>query len=230
MTTFKIISKIDKKVLLMQLNKIISVIVLFLMVHCNGEITMNDLVLKNSLYYRSGESVPFTGKAITYFSDSGIMGVVGKAIQTETTIVGGNLDGLYIEYYENGQRKIDYIYRMNKKEGEYREYYENGQIMIYGKYLSDKLEGEVNYFQLSGKLSKQENYKNGLLEGLVTEYDELGLKTTETTYKAGNKSGRYTLFHKNGQIKEEGHFINNKLTGVYTYYNDRGKLLMQNRY
>ena len=69
-------------------------------------------------------------------------------------------DGEHREYYENGQLKINYTYKDEKKE-EIRVYYENGQLKSILIVKEGKREGELSEYDENGKLIKIRYFKNG---------------------------------------------------------------------
>ena len=89
------------------------------------DISMDDLVEREELYYEKFKDVPFTGK------------VTG---QKQGKIRKGIKVGEWVEYWDSGQIEVKESYKNGELDGEQLEYYENGQLektLIYkdGKYI-----------------------------------------------------------------------------------------------
>jgi len=73
--------------------------------------------------------------------------VMGIAYVTDTLQGTGDvvnvmrLDGLFIDYYENGNIFSEYFYVQGKKNGEFKEFYPNGALKLRGYYYNDVLSG-----------------------------------------------------------------------------------------
>jgi antitoxin component YwqK of YwqJK toxin-antitoxin module len=78
--------------------------------------------------------------------------------------------GLWVYWYENGQKKAEGTFKDGKLEGPYTSWYENGQKKA------------------------EANYKDGKLEGLVTLWYESGKKKSESTYNDGKQQGHSTTW------------------------------------
>ena len=79
------------------------------------DVSIDDLVERDGLYYEKFTDVPFTGN------------IVGKI---QAKINQGLIDGPWLEYHDNGQLKIRKHYKDGNRDGEYLNYYENGQLRI----------------------------------------------------------------------------------------------------
>jgi len=67
-------------------------------------------------------------------------------------------------YYDNEQTKLkEEYYEINgKKEGIYKEYYNNGQLNVVCNYIDDKLNGEYKIYLCDGQLYEICNCVNGV--------------------------------------------------------------------
>ena len=97
-----------------------------------------------------------------------------KPISEETLI---DKDGLYTEWYENGNKKLEYTYNDGKMDGLRTFWYEDGQK----RWLS--------------------SYKDGERDGLWTEWYQNGKKKTNITWK-GWKMISEKNWNKDGSVKE----------------------------
>jgi antitoxin component YwqK of YwqJK toxin-antitoxin module len=71
-------------------------------------------------------------------------------------------DGVYKEYYYNGNLYMICNYVAGKKDGDCFEYHENGKLYVSSTYCNGKLEGQVRVYTDNGILSEILNYKNGV--------------------------------------------------------------------
>ncbi len=92
---------------------------LFTSVVWSKDVSYDDLVKREGLYYEKFTREPFTGN------------VTGEK---QGKIVKGEPDGEFVEYFENGQLKQVGHYKDGKKEGEFLRYHDNGQLETVGIY------------------------------------------------------------------------------------------------
>ena len=72
-------------------------------------------------------------------------------------------DGLYEQFYENGQLKEKGSYNNGSREGQWFKYHHKGHLIEKGYYKNGKLEGEFLIFNREGRLIKKLIYENGIL-------------------------------------------------------------------
>ena len=77
-------------------------------------LTLEDLVLRNNLYYNKFTGVPFTGE---------IFGLENGRFKN------GELEGFWKYYYKDGKLSSNRNYKDGKKDGLWETYYENGQLL-----------------------------------------------------------------------------------------------------
>ena len=73
--------------------------------------TIDDLVLREGLWYKKFTDVPFTGE---------IEGRISGGF------IDGKFDGLFVHYWENGQLQTKGVYRDGKKEGNWVYFWMDG--------------------------------------------------------------------------------------------------------
>jgi antitoxin component YwqK of YwqJK toxin-antitoxin module len=98
---------------------ILLMVFLFPSLALGQEVTMDDLVKTNGLYYVKFTDVPFTGE------------VTGRI---QGTFKDGNQDGLWVGYHENGQLWWKATFKDGKADGPSVSYYDNGQLSLEGTY------------------------------------------------------------------------------------------------
>ena len=112
----------------------------------------------------------------------------------------GILNGAYVRYYENGNKKVEKNYINGKISGEVKEYYLEGGIQIVSNYKEDKLEGPYMGYYESGKIKEKNTFKNN------------------------NVDGEMIVYYENGKVKTKGKAVNGQLQGELNYYYEDGKI------
>ena len=168
-----------------------------------------------------------------------------------------NLDiltnGKYIEYYKNGQIKIQGSYKEGMRNGEFKTFLKNGKsagFIIYkdGKIIKSTLVKTMkdnasfspisyaNYdlntsYSIGGvdfpnKLLKRYRMydKKGVLNGNSISYYEEGNIQSIFPYKNNLIEGLVIRYYENGNIKEEVNYKNDKMNGEAKSYDENGKL------
>lgn len=130
--------------------------------------------------------------------------------------------GIWEEYYYDGQLKSKGKYIDGKKIDEWEYYFNNGKLEQKGKYVNDeKFSGIWIWYHPNGQVLREENFRKGLEDGLLQEFDDAGTLITKGEFIDGLKDGFW--FFEYGDHKEEGDFRNGERNGywVYTYPNSK---------
>lgn len=125
----------------------------------------------------------------------------------------GEREGLWEQYYKNGQLREKGNYKNDKLEGWGEWYYENGQLAEKTNYKKDKREGLWEWYYENGQLSEKTNYKNDKLEGWVEWYYENGQLKEKRNYKNDKPEGLCERYYENGQLAEKTNYKNGKRVG-----------------
>jgi antitoxin component YwqK of YwqJK toxin-antitoxin module len=110
---------------------------------------MDDLVIREGLYYEKFTDVPFSGK---------IEGLQRGSFKD------GKKDGPWVNYWGNGQLYSRGTYKDGKLHGPWVSYWENGQLSDQGTYKDGKLHGPwVSYWENGNVWEKYTGtYKDGV--------------------------------------------------------------------
>ena len=161
-------------------------------------------------------------------------------------------NGKYIEYYKNGQIKVQGNHKEGKRDGEFRVFLRNGKSagsIFYknGKIIKSTLVNsmkdnasfsiltDINYNlnsheiitdEFPNKLLKQYFIfnKNGLLDGESRQYYEEGDIKSISPFKNNVADGVFISYYQNGNIKEEHIYKNGNKEGEAIFYYENGKL------
>jgi antitoxin component YwqK of YwqJK toxin-antitoxin module len=141
----------------------------------------------------------------------------------------GVKNGLWKEYYETGKLKCSRNYKRDYLIGEYREFFEDGTLKIEGNYspFQTKKEGTWKEYFENGNIKSQAQFHSDQLSGIYLEYyinGNLSLKG-EYDYFKFTKKGDWIEYYENGAIKKQ-QFYNSKgvLENLSKSYYPNGKL------
>ena len=188
-------------------------------------------------------------------TDSGYYSDGNLAYIQEVKIIKGKdsiLHGKYIEYYKNGQIKVQGSYNEGKRDGEFKAFLRNGKSagsVFYkdGKIIkstlvkamkdnaSFSLVTDINYSLNSHEIVTDEfpnqllkQYfifnKNGLLDGESREYYEEGDIKSVSLFKNNVADGIFISYYQNGNIKEKHTYKNGNEEGEGLFYYENAKL------
>ena len=161
-------------------------------------------------------------------------------------------NGKYIEYYKNGQIKVQGYYKEGKRDGEFKTFLRNGKSagsVIYkdGKIIKSTLinsmkdnasfsiltdinsssnSHEVVTDEFSNGLLKQyfTFNKKGLLDGESRQYYEEGDIKSISPFKNNVADGVFISYYQNGNMKEKHAYKNGNEEGEGIFYYENGKL------
>ncbi len=108
--------------------------------------------------------------------------------------------------------KISYLDTINGKNDTIRkvEFWSNGNRRIEGDYKNNLREGEWTYWYENGNVWSKGTFTNGLSNGKFDVYNEDGSRYMQSSYKNGEPDGYWTFFDKNKK-KKEVYFDNGKV-------------------
>ncbi len=153
----------------------------------------------------------------------------GNKVADGITRNDGVRDGLWKDYFENGELKAEGSYDNGVKVGEWKYYYPNGKPEQTGKFNSKgKFIGQWVWYYPSGNILREEHFVNGLADGLMTEFDDEGNIIAEGDYIEGMKEGNWILQY--GDHREEGDYSYDLRSGYWKYFNGDGNLIFEGEY
>tara|TARA_Y100001936_G_scaffold253082_1_gene315693 strand:+ start:1502 stop:2479 length:978 start_codon:yes stop_codon:yes gene_type:complete len=207
----------------------------------------------------SGDSVvnrvPKNSKNNESYWHNALSKTIGRQVTIET-YKDGILNGLFEEYYPNGQLKTKVIYKNGRKDGLYESYWNNGQEKAKNIYKNGIIkDGTYKWFWKNSQLHLVRTYKNGKLEGLYKAFYKHGQLRNTGEYSNNYKNGIFESYWFNGQLRgkeifrygirvdgdfisywyngkilERGTYKNGKLEGAYYLFFKNGKLELQKYY
>lgn len=119
--------------------------------------------------------------------------------------------GIWKEFWQNGDLKSEVLFKNNKKQGlEINWFDEPDCVELEAYYKDGVLDGPSIYYTKKCKKEFFETFKNGLKEGLELEYYPNGRIKAEGKFKKGNLDGYYKIFDKNGNFSFESRSTENE--------------------
>ncbi len=116
------------------------------------------------------------------------------------------------------------------KQGIWREYWPNGDLKLETSYKDGKKDGlEITWYDHPDCVEQEAFYKDGKHDGSVTHYSKRCRKDFFETYKNGVKHGPEVEYYNNGYLKAEGVYKNGSLDGYYSVYDRKGRFSFESR-
>lgn len=111
--------------------------------------------------------------------------------------------GTYIEFYTNGNKRIELSLKKGIVDGPTRLYFESGMV------------------------SEIRSYKKGKMDGTWTTWSDEEIKIGEANYKNNVKHGEWFIWDEDGTLRFEMHYTNGKKTGTWKMYDEKGDLVSE---
>lgn len=201
----------------------------------NNSIDTRKLEIKRD-YYDSGRlksiGTYFKGRLegrLTTYNENGTISNSANYID-DVLISDGLLDennlqqGLWREYYVDGEKKGEGHFKDGKKVGEWNYFYSNGKVEQQGLYYKGKPDGNWFWYHEDGTLRKSELYNKGIIQGKYLEINELGDTIILGQFIDGEANGLWKII--DNDVRIIGEFKDNLKTGLWKTYNRiTGKLV-----
>ncbi|MEJ2104171.1 MAG: hypothetical protein P8X47_06290 [Ignavibacteriaceae bacterium] len=136
----------------------------------------NNIISKDGLIYRNGESNPYTGH---------ILDTLDNKVIIEYDVVNGKKDGAFYVSTIEGVFTVYGIISDNKNVGCWKYFYDSGQLQCSGYYDNDLPTGKWQWFNENGSLKTDGIFLRGKKEGKWIEYDEDGYMIRIINYYDG---------------------------------------------
>lgn len=131
-----------------------------------GQVNITELERFEGLWTLKGESQPYNGDFKETFEDGNIKGT--------GTFVNGQLEGLRVQYFPNGNKRTEKVYKEAYPHGTAKEFYENGTLKQVGEFVNNKEYGIWTIYYPSGNKHVESTFVDGLQQGKYMEFSEDG--------------------------------------------------------
>lgn len=151
----------------------------------------------------------------------------------------GKKHGAWKYFYDNGELRLECIYKHGLLNGYYKEYDAEGTLLNAYKFVEGekqefveeftKLDVKTEYYP-DGNIKIKATYKDDKPEGIWREYNDEGEIEKSYIYKngmiigegiiteQGERMGMWKEYYDNGILKAEGRFYHDLRIGKWTYY------------
>ncbi|WP_194778300.1 toxin-antitoxin system YwqK family antitoxin [Pararhodonellum marinum] len=131
-----------------------------------GQVNIDDLERVNGLWCKKGDSLSYSGEFEERY-ENGVLKGTGN-------FVSGELDGLRVQYYPNGNKRTEKYYKNAYPHGFSKEYFENGNLKQEGEFEDNKEIGLWTIYHETGEKYVVLNFENGIQQGEYFEFDKNG--------------------------------------------------------
>src|SRR5687768_12566236 len=140
-------------------------------------------------------------------------------------------DGMYREFYPNGQLFVEGQYQRGRQHGEWTFYFDNGKINRKATYNNGQPDGAWDVFRPDGTLSAKRSFKNGIRDGEWITYDETGKKPLREEHYVNNKAdGVWKVWFPSGKLKQQAGFKEGMRHGTTNEWNESGEKVIEINY
>ena len=155
-----------------------------------------------------------------YFYDS---------LQTVISCTGNYVDnkrqGVWTDFYRNGNKRCEISYQDNRKYGLMKSYYENGNIAEEGSWDGQHWVGNYKFYYWTGGIAYNWNYGDeGNRVGEQSYYYENGQTMRLGTWVEGYADGLVTEYYDSGTLRSESQWKMGRVDGVMKEYYNSGSL------
>ena len=172
------------------------------------EVQINNLIIKDGIYYQPLDTKPYTGRIIDINNDGNII--------LETNCNRGEINGPWISWYDNGEKEYEGYYKNGYRDGLWKGWHDSGQLWKEGFYFYDKKEGTWIYWYLNGNKQELKTYRNGKLNGPIKKWYSNGQQKMEGLYKEiseygiSSKYGKWVYYlNESGATRISRYYANN---------------------
>jgi antitoxin component YwqK of YwqJK toxin-antitoxin module len=141
---------------------------------------------------------------------------------------GGIKQGQWIEYYLDGSKKGEGIYKDGQKEGKWTYYTLKGTIEQTGTFKKGIPEGEWLWYYTNGFLRRREEFSRGNLNGEYIEKDSSGNEIIKGNYSEGVLEGNWR-YELNDHI-EEGSYVGGEKNGIWRWFYFQDELAFEGEF
>jgi antitoxin component YwqK of YwqJK toxin-antitoxin module len=171
----------------------------------------NGNILKETIYFNSKKN----GSCKTY--------IAGKLIN-DICYKNDKIDGLYIEYFDNGSKKEETCYMDELRHGNHISWFYNGNKKCECTFFENSFDGLKQEWFENGQLYEAINYKKGKLYNDYKKWYSNGNLQIDCTFENDKKNGYRKEYFKNEKLKKIVEYKNDHMIGEYKEYYENGNI------
>ncbi|MFY0598668.1 MAG: hypothetical protein JXR03_03280 [Cyclobacteriaceae bacterium] len=162
-------------------------------------------------------------KPAEYYSEDGALSIMAH-------YKGTKLDSMVEYYYDCGQVKERYPYKLGEEAGKGSVFFETGEKKTDYTIESGDIVGGYTYYFKNGQERNEYQYESGALEGAFKSYYIDGQVNEEGFYSKDSLDGEWVGHHENGTISYTGAFDNGKRAGEWIFYHTNSNIKQKEQY
>ncbi len=152
------------------------------------------------------------------------IGVCGDIVEMSDIYKGNRQNGLYEEWYENGQLWERSNWKDGQEDGLYEGWHPNGQLANRCTYKEGYKDGLCEGWYDNNQLHERCHYNDGRREGLSERWYEDGRLAFRGTYKNGKPVGLFEKWYDNGQLLKRYNCKNGQYDGLFESWHKNGQI------
>lgn len=189
-------------------NLLVATLAAVVLTGCTAEIDNAEVMNRNGLIYKYGDTDPFTGRVVNL-----PVGLPGISALCNTEVEKGRYSGKS-ECFYNAQKVYEVEYAAGKKNGTETVFDAKSGAKVSVKHWKDGHQDGVAEEYQNGVLTHQKSFKDGKPDGVETRWTADGSKViTELSWKNGEKFSGYETDSEGRQ-----NYANGQLHGPQTKY------------
>lgn len=142
-----------------------------------SQINITELEKVDGLWVKKGESKPFNGDFKETFEDGETKG--------SGTFVKGQLEGLRVQYFPNGNKRTEKNYKDSYPHGTAKEFYEDGTLKQVGDFINNEESGIWIIYYPSENKHVESTFVDGVQQGKYIELSEKGDLIAQNFFRDG---------------------------------------------
>jgi len=142
------------------------------------ETPRREMVQNAGLWYRQGQTNPFTGCMVDYYPNG--------ALLSRCEISNGLPNGLSETWYTNGQIQVREHFKDGVSHGQREKWHENGSRLSLAMIADGKVNGTFRSWYDNGQLSERIEMRAGKPDGTAWAYYPSGFLKAETSVHEGD--------------------------------------------
>ncbi len=114
--------------------------------------------------------------------------------------------------------------------GTYIEYFPDGNVRLEMEVQDGKKHGKTAYYYEDGSPKEVRNFSHNLMDGTWIKWASSGTRIAEARYQEGKKHGKWFIWDENGTLRYEMEYQQGSKTGLWSIWDDNGKLISEKKF
>ncbi|MEZ5994082.1 MAG: hypothetical protein R3E76_17240 [Planctomycetota bacterium] len=129
-------------------------------------------------------------------------------------------DGVWREWHETGEKKLQGTYALGNKVGEWIGWHTNGQQSLSAHYVAGRESGTWTEWHANGRKSLEGDYVDGAKDGDWRTWYPSGAFETVERYDKGEPVGQWVVWFEDGARKTHGEYKDGLREGFWVTHHD----------